>query len=143
VLDVFVLYYEAGSTEGSRLSLSQTEEITDQYGRFVADVPTVLNGTYDIVVRVRGFLWREYDRIAVGANVAAGVDFGTLEPGDIDYDGDIDAHDVQLFVAAFGSRSGESGYNAYADADGDGVITLLDFSLLRSSYGRSSPTTVR
>ena len=105
----------------------------------MADVPTTLDGEYDVVVSVRGALPRERDRVSVGPSIAASVDFGTFEEGDVDFDLDIDRSDVTAFVASFGRRTGDVGFNALADVDRDGVVTVLDFSLLRRGYGHSGP----
>ena len=43
--------------------------------------------------------------------------------------------DFSRLIAAYGASSGEPGYDAGLDADGDGVIAGLEFSLVVSSYG--------
>ena len=139
VVDVIVRFYGAGSSHGQRIALGSTTARTDTSGVFVVDVPTTLNGSYDVVVSVRGVLPRERDRVSLGPSVAAVASFGSMEAGDVDFDDDVDAADVVLFKGSFDRRSGETGFNALADADGDGVVTLLDFSLLGRSYGRRGP----
>jgi len=65
------------------------------------------------------------------------VDMGAYEfhlAGDLDGDGDIDADDFHLFVAAFGQCVGELGYRAEADLDGDGCVTLVDYQLWMQLY---------
>lgn len=112
---------------------------TDTSGVFLVDVPSGLNGTYDVMVSVRGALPRERDRVQVGPDVAAVVSFGTMEEGDVDGDVDVDAHDLLLLKRVFGIREGQQGFDWLADLDRDGIVTLLDFSLMRGSYDRSGP----
>ena len=143
-MDGLLLFYDPGSTDGARGGGNRGSMTirTDSNGRFVVDVPSNLNGSYDVLVRVRGVVSRERDRVLLGPSVAAGVDFGTAEPGDVDFDEDVDLADATPLKAAFGKRSGESGYNALADADGDGVVTLLDVSLFTRAFGRRGPEVV-
>src|SRR5439155_7517537 len=48
-------------------------------------------------------------------------------PGDLDHDGDIDGDDFTLFLNAFGHSQGQPAFNAEADFDHDGVVTLADY----------------
>jgi lysophospholipase L1-like esterase len=48
-------------------------------------------------------------------------------PGDLNEDGYVGQADFGIFQQAFGYQVGEPGYNADADYDGDGVVTLADY----------------
>jgi hypothetical protein len=61
--------------------------------------------------------------------------FLTLLPGDVDGDRDVDYDDYIAFVAAYGHSTGEPGFNAYADLDHDGLVSLVDYQLWRQAYG--------
>lgn len=54
--------------------------------------------------------------------------------GDCDGDGDIDGDDFAGFLAAFGRREGEPGYDRDTDMDDDGMVTLRDYQLWLQSY---------
>ena len=53
-------------------------------------------------------------------------------PGDLDNDGDIDTTDYSLFRSTLGKCSGDDGFIAAADYDGDGCISYADY---RTWYG--------
>ncbi|MBN1511897.1 MAG: hypothetical protein JXB13_07770 [Phycisphaerae bacterium] len=48
-------------------------------------------------------------------------------PGDLNGDGDVDADDYDVFLAAFGTCQGHAAFVPEADYDGDGCITLSDY----------------
>jgi hypothetical protein len=48
--------------------------------------------------------------------------------GDCDGNGVVDAADVDCARAAVGTKSGDDGFVAAADTDGDGVVSLADLS---------------
>ncbi len=54
--------------------------------------------------------------------------------GDIDEDGDVDLDDYWAFYNAFGTCVGHPKYEANADMDGDGCITLVDYRAWRMCY---------
>lgn len=51
----------------------------------------------------------------------------SLVAGDLDADGDVDAADFSLFLAAYGSCEGDPAFLAAADYDEDGCVTLVDY----------------
>jgi hypothetical protein len=54
--------------------------------------------------------------------------------GDFDESGVVDMGDYGMFLDAFGKCSGDPGYLAGADMDGDGCVTLADFQTWRNCY---------
>jgi len=54
--------------------------------------------------------------------------------GDLDSDGDVDLDDYWMFLDAFGACVGQPKYNAAADLDGDGCVTLVDYQAWRMCY---------
>ena len=67
------------------------------------------------------------------SSAPAAVDIGesvtplAAVPGDLDGDGDVDADDYDIFLAAFGTCQGHAAFVPEADYDGDGCITLSDY----------------
>ena len=55
--------------------------------------------------------------------------------GDFNGDGVVDNADYVLFVAAFGTSSGDEGFDAQMDLNGDGTINTADFLIFSDHYG--------
>lgn len=51
------------------------------------------------------------------------------ETADLNDDGIIDNNDVDVFTGSFAAAEGDEGFEASADFDGDGVVTLIDFQI--------------
>ena len=49
--------------------------------------------------------------------------------GDLEGDLDVDGDDLAVLLAAFGRSLGDPRYNAVADLDDDGTVTLTDFQI--------------
>ncbi len=60
-------------------------------------------------------------------------------PGDLDGNGVIDLTDLSGLLTAFGTCSGNAGYNPDADLDASGCIDLTDLSELLTVFGTSCP----
>ncbi|MBP9025393.1 MAG: hypothetical protein KBH81_04505, partial [Phycisphaerae bacterium] len=54
--------------------------------------------------------------------------------GDLDESGVVDMTDYNMFLDGFGQCTGQPGFYAAADLDGDGCITLVDFQQWRNCY---------
>jgi hypothetical protein len=54
--------------------------------------------------------------------------------GDLDENGVVDMSDYNMFLDAFGTCAGQSGYMPTADMDRDGCVTLVDFQMWRNCY---------
>ena len=57
---------------------------------------------------------------------------------DFDGDGIVGIGDFLLFVAQFGLRQGDAGYDARFDLDGDGIIGISDFLLFVNDFGKKT-----
>ena len=57
---------------------------------------------------------------------------------DFDGDGTVGIGDFLLFVAQFGLRQGDAGYDARFDLDGDGIIGISDFLLFVNDFGKKT-----
>jgi hypothetical protein len=118
----------------------------DSQGHFrITDVaPSLLPpGVYDLRVRSRGTLARLAPSVTVPPagvlGVAAAMVSITLDglwAGDIDGNNVVDQADLVELQAGFGLLEGQPGFNAGADFNGDGVVDVLDFSILAQSFGR-------
>ncbi len=80
-----------------------------------------------------------YDNSSLYANLAAyRADIDAIRriplPGDADWDGDVDGLDIGIFRATFG----RTGPNLQADFNGDNMVNLEDFAIIRTNLGRVS-----
>ena len=72
---------------------------------------------------------------------SAALTFRTVCPGDFDDNGMINVADFLLFVAVFGTSSGDATYNAVMDIDGSGAVNVADFLLFVDVFGTTCETT--
>ena len=102
---------------------------------------SVLTGTYHIAVR------SEHTLITVAKNVTitisgAFVNFLNLLEGDADANEVVDLLDFAIMSAAFGTCSGDGGFDVRADFDRDGCVGVPDLGLLSLNFGQESPKEV-
>jgi len=56
--------------------------------------------------------------------------------GDLDGDGYVGPIDLNKFAAAYGKRTGQTGYNLWADLDKDDYIGPIDLNMFAANYGK-------
>lgn len=120
------------ATASRATQLSPTAEFS------VDSVPT---GTFHIAVRSGHTL------ITVAKNVTiktsgAFVNFLNLLEGDADANEVVDLQDFAILSAAFGTCTGDSGFDVRADFDRDGCVGVPDLGLLSLNFGKGSPKEV-
>lgn len=57
--------------------------------------------------------------------------------GDVNGDGQVSQDDLNLLLAAFGTLSGQAGYNLLADLDESGAVNQDDLNLLLADFGQN------
>ena len=124
-----VTFYEPNTS-----NVAATYETTvNSAGEFT--IPSVLVGTYDIIVDVPGYLNKGLADVVtvVGENT---VDFGPIRGGDANDSNSINIADFSGLNAAFGSVAGDANYNLFADFNCSGTINIADFSGLNAGFGQ-------
>ncbi len=124
-----VTFYEPNTS-----NVAATYETTvNSAGEFT--IPSVLVGTYDIIVDVPGHLNKGLADVVtvVGDNA---VDFGPIRGGDANDNNSINIADFSGLNAAFGSVAGDANYNLFADFNCSGTINIADFSGLNAGFGQ-------
>jgi thermitase len=59
-------------------------------------------------------------------------------PSDVNHDGKIDILDVSRVARSFQCRPGDERWNPAVDFDGNGVINIVDISIVAKAYGKTS-----
>jgi hypothetical protein len=106
---------------------------TQPDGTFALEAPHA--ESYDIVVRGQTSLRNRRPGVSVGSDDPQRC-FGMLLEGDSNGDGVVSAADAELLRQAFSSTAGTGGFDARADLNRDGIVDVLDFSLLALNAGR-------
>jgi len=70
------------------------------------------------------------------------VDSAFHAMGDVNWDGVIDAYDVDLMKSAFGSKPGDPNWIPDADLNGDGTVNIFDTGIVGRNYGKKAPSYV-
>jgi hypothetical protein len=136
---VTLAIYPNGSLPGSRSPVATVVTRTDSAGAFDVQVVGLASTRYDFVAKPAGALSRELNGISVSRGAAETLAFTAFGEGDVDGDDDVDGADAAVVLGAFSRAAGESGYDARADLDRDGTVSLLDVSLLARSFGVAGP----
>jgi hypothetical protein len=94
------------------------------------------NGIYHVALDVCDGIATTHRAITIRVGVS-GVDYML---GDIDFDGDVDFADVNEFMKAYLTETGDPDYNSDADlAPNDGFIDFYDFALLANDWRETLP----
>ncbi|NEN25082.1 hypothetical protein G3O08_16400 [Cryomorpha ignava] len=103
------------------------------------NIPNVAIGTYDVIVKVQGYLAKGIEDVVIAAgNNSLAV--GAIRNGNINNDGAVNIFDVSLINAAFNTSVGNPSYNSLADLNCDGNINIFDISILNASFNQSGAT---
>jgi hypothetical protein len=131
-----------GSTQGNRsITYQNVSGRTDSLGQFVISIQNSLAaGTYDVVMKPVGAVGRERNGVVVSGTADRELSFSQFDEGDADGSGDVTAADLNTVRNTFTTTCASgAAVSVCPDFNRDGKVTLLDFSLLSRSYGRSGP----
>jgi hypothetical protein len=102
--------------------------------------PGWIHTAYDNSTSTETLNWVEAEDLENHAKVAALTAMRsrfTSIHGDINWDGIVDIFDAILLAAAYGSKPGDSNWNAIADANGDQTVDIYDAIVLANNYGQT------
>ncbi|MBK8025522.1 MAG: PD40 domain-containing protein [Chloroflexi bacterium] len=114
-------------------TVSEHFPTTDANGYFT--LPDLPQGSYNV--------WLKQDQsLAVMPSVvldapSVTLPFGSLAMGDANDDNTINIADFSILAAAFGTSTGQPGYDPRADFNADGYVNITDFSVLAANFGQS------
>jgi hypothetical protein len=106
----------------------------------VFTVTGLVAAVYDVYVKNPHSLMNyRTDVDLIGGFPVTPIPFGLLREGDANDDNRVLGADFSILATAYGTCSGDPGFDARADFDGDGCVNGADFSLLLTNYGQSGP----
>ncbi len=90
-------------------------------------------GTYDVFVKVNGFLQKGYSNVLV--EVAGSLTVDAIKAGDFDNSNGINITDFTAFSPAFGTEPPEVNYSPLYDMNCSGGVNILDFTIFGANFG--------
>jgi hypothetical protein len=139
VADTTLAIYENGSIHPGRTPIATFTARSDTSGTVIFQVAGGLDGYYDLVVKPNGAVSRERNSVRFFRGIAKSLTMGPFDEGDADGDDDVDATDLAILIPSYTRFAGHPGYDARADFNRDGTVSLLDFSLLAPTYHLAGP----
>jgi hypothetical protein len=91
-------------------------------------------GTYNVHIKGPHSLQSAVAGVELTANVTTTIDMKAQVEGDVDGDNCVTVDDVVRVQTMLGAHAGIPGFDAGADLNGDGMVTMQDLSLLRSGF---------
>jgi hypothetical protein len=107
---------------------------TDENGIFTIDVTGLPKGDYGLWVKNPMFL-ANATQVRLPDAVGETAVMEPLMAGDADNSNVVTAVDFNILKLTFGKSAGQPGYDARADFDGNSMIDIGDFQLLRNRFG--------
>jgi len=135
--------YPGPSLPGSRTAVFEADATANQSGIIDLLVPG-LDGYYDVVVRPRGAVSHERSAVSLRPHAVRNLAFTADEfrEGDLDGNDRIDQADLDRLVASYGKSLGDAGFDAVADLDRDGEVSVVDVSAVVRGLGLVGPIPV-
>ena len=100
------------------------------------NIPAVKIGTYDIIVKVDGYLAKGVRDVEI-ASSGNSLSVGAIINGNINNDGFINAFDFLIFKAAYGSSLGATNYNSAGNLNCDGFVNAFDFVIFKGGFNKT------
>jgi len=109
---------------------------TDDSGSFPVSLGTLPDGLYFWRVKGHKYLANR-GTVTINSEPAYFVGMGAMRVGDSNDDNVVNAQDFTMFKPAFGTRSGDPGYDERAEFTGDSLVSIIDFVYLKLNYDQA------
>lgn len=119
--------------EGTKLVSSGVIVVNSASTPFSIDVPSSSVGAARIVFDGSSFLKRNLAVTLTGANQAVGT--ATMQNGDVDNSGEVDAVDIDVVIANFGDVWPGGTGNPNSDVDASGEVDAVDIDVVIANFG--------
>ncbi len=91
-------------------------------------------GDFSVAVRGRTWVKKLAGPVTLASGQTASVNL-TLQNGDADQSGEVDAADIDLVISKFGLTTGQPGFNPNADLDGSAEVDAADIDISIANFG--------
>ncbi|MBL8132527.1 MAG: hypothetical protein JNL42_11775 [Anaerolineae bacterium] len=118
---------------GSATALLSLDIASNTSGQFV--IPNLNAASYDLWIKGTHTLAVVQTKALAGGSNS--LTTAVLKEGDANDSNSVTIGDFSILAGAFGTTSGNAGYDARADFNGSGTITITDFSLLAANFTQS------
>ncbi len=122
------------SFPGTGVTIQSRTVSVQSNGRFSVLAPAFLND-YDMRIKVSTYL-SQTQRVDTRDSSRSFATFNLIN-GDVDGSDTVDSADFRLMHRALGTSTGQPGWDARADLNGDGRIDGLDFAIFGQSFGKT------
>ncbi len=119
-------------TPGTNNLIATYSSLLSSVGSF--DIEEIEIGNFDIYLKVEGFLATSIASVEFTPGLN-NLDFGSIQPGDLNGDNGVNIIDVSVVNGAFGSSVGDGNFNHLADMNCDGGVNIIDVSILNGGFG--------
>ncbi len=96
-------------------------------------------GNYTLTARRDGMLDME-TAATILPYVVVNMGEALMAGGDVNDDGAVTVDDLQDALAAFGTCTGDVGFDPFADQNGNGCVDTVDIAIINDNMGRVEPT---
>jgi hypothetical protein len=96
-------------------------------------------GTYTLTAQRPGMLDMETSATILPF-VVVNMGEALMAGGDVNQSGAVTVTDLSAALAAFGTCSGDPGFDPLADQNGNGCVDAIDFAIINDNMGRVAPT---
>lgn len=107
--------------------------VAPPFGIFRPEIPLSVTGPVQIEFDTPTHLKKKINATLPPTNPNGG--FVTLENGDADGSGEVDAVDIDLVISKFGTTSSQANYLAAADIDKSGEVDAIDIDVVIANFG--------
>ena len=123
---------------GTTTLVASHDVVVQNNGQFTIDA--IATGVYDVLVKIDGCLPKGFPDFEIGESDLNLLSCGSLSRGEITGDNFVDVIDISLINNWFNQTVFEGSNGLHLDLNCDGMINIIDVSVVASSFGMIGDT---